>query len=339
MKNKAAKRTSEQTERLTPLKNAMDAFRNAPVLRNVSAMEVVVSYVAIVGRVEHFKRGEEHVFRTTQRLGDGGTEERWSERHLNAYAIRDEFLKVKDWSAALEFLETTGVFSPLGDTLTWSEFKRWQEFVYLVQEHSRLAATMQSGNWSGDTGEVLKALTGDYPSSFFDLPLQPESPLEAKWKATPRIHEMIQEGIAHQEQKRRETWAWFREPPEKACSIQWIPKTLEDQKAVWPKLQRGGAMIEFLLPQNALKPLLLIKPSYTIQAIASAIYGDRIHREEYRSCEGCKALFKLGAHKDKKFCNREQCKNAAHQRNRRANARKKKSSVTEKTKTKKARAK
>jgi hypothetical protein len=36
----------------------------------------------------------------------------------------------------------------------------------------------------------------------------------------------------------------------------------------------------------------------------------------------CKALFKLGAHKEKKYCDRELCKNRAHQRNWRANARK-----------------
>lgn len=314
----------QPVERLTNLKNAIDAFQNAPTGRVISAMEVVVWYVGIIGRVEHFKRGEEHVFRVTRAFTDGRRGEEWEEKLLNAYAVRDEFLRVKEWSGALEFLGSTGIFSPLGDTLTWGEFQKWQRFVYLVQEHNELAAAMQSGKWGGEYGEMLKALTGNYPSSFFDSPSLPESAQEARWRADPKLGPMIQEGMAHQERKRRELWMWFREPPGAACSIQWVPKRAEDKKAVWRKLQAGGAMIEFLLPQNALQPVLLIRPSNTLQAMAAAIYGDRINGVEYRACEMCKALFKLGAHMEKKYCDRERCKNRAHQKNRRVNARERK---------------
>jgi hypothetical protein len=150
---------------------------------------------------------------------------------------------------------------------------------------------------------------------------------------------MIQKGVAHQESKRRELYAWFREPPGAACSIQWVPKRDEDEQAVLRKLGAGGAMIEFLLAQNALKPVLLIRPSNTLQAIAAAIYGDRINGVEYRACEVCKSLFKLGAHSEKKYCNREQCKNTAHQRNRRAVAHEKAAAAKRKRITKKGRPK
>ncbi len=309
------------------LKNAMDAFQNAPTVRAISAMEVVVWHVGIIGRVEHFKRSEEHqVFRVSRNFTDGRIGEEWEEKLLNADAVRDQFLKVKEWSGALEFLGGTGIFSPLGDTLTWGDFQKWQRFVHLVQEHNELATAMQSGQWSGEYGEVLKALTGIYPSSFFDSLPKPESPEEAKLRADPESGWEIQEHIARQERKRRDLWAWFRKPPGAACSIHWVPKSEEDRQAVWRKLQAGGAMIEFLLPQNALQPVLLIRPSNTLQAIAAAIYGDP-HQwrgvSSLRNLQG--SVRKLGAHKEKKYCDRERCKNRAHQKNRRANATKKES--------------
>jgi hypothetical protein len=320
---------------LTLAKKAVEALESVPTERAISAMEVVIWYVAIVGRVEHYKRGEEHVFRITREFVDSRPGEEWEEKPLNAYAVRDRFLAVKEWSEALEFLGSTGVFSPLGDSITWSEFQRWQRFAYLAQEHDGLAAAMQSGRLSGEYGEVLKALTGIYPTSFFNIPERPETELEAKWKKDPEIGRMIQEGNVHQELRLRRLCAWFREPEAAATSIQWAPKRDADKKAVWRKLQAGGAMIDFLLPQSALQPVLLIRPMTTLQAIASAIYGDRIHGVEYRACEMCKALFKVGAHKEKKYCDRERCKNRAHQRNRRAASRDKESGTTQNKKARK----
>jgi hypothetical protein len=339
MENLKSNTRGEAADTLTCLRNAINAFQNVPTEHAISAMAVVVWYVGIQRRFEHFKRGEEHFFRITHRLADGSRGEDMEGRVLNAYAVRDEFLKVKEWSGALEFLGSTGIFSPLGDTLTWSEFQRWQRFVYLVQEHNELATAMQSGWRAGEHSEILKALTGNYPSSFFDFPPMPESELEARWRAEPEMGPMIQEAESHLERKRRELWAWFREPPGAACSIEWVPHRVEDKQAIWHKLQAGGAMIEFLLPQSTLQPVLLIRPSNTLEAIAAVIYGDRIHGVEYRACEVCKNLFKLRAHKDKKYCDRESCKNTAHQRRRRAVAKARKIGSTEIRKTRKGRQK
>lgn len=323
MKSRDPRETKGSEDTLTRIKNAFDAFQNAPTERNISAMEVVVWYVAKLGRVVHSRRGEEHVFRITHEFTDDRIGEEWEERPLNAYAVRDEFLGVKEWSEALEFLGSTGIFSPLGNSITWSEFQRWQQFAHLVQEHDGLAATMQSDKWSGENGEVIKALTGIYATSFFDTPASREAEMERKWKADPHIARMVREGQAHQERRLRELCAWFREPPASVSSIQWVPKSQEDKQRVWRKLHQGGAMLEFLLPQSALQPVLLIRPQTTLQSIAAAIYGDRIHGIEYRACEMCNALFKLGSHKEKKYCDRDRCKNRAHQKNRRANAKEK----------------
>jgi hypothetical protein len=338
MKRRNPSETKVSGDALARIKNALDAFQNAPAERNISAMEVVVWYAARVGHVVHSRRGEEHVFRITREFTDDRIGEEWEDRPLNAYAVRDEFLGVTEWSEALEFLGSTGIFSPLEDSITWSEFQRWQRFARLVQEHDGLAATMQSDKWGGENGEVLKALTGIYPTSFFDAPAPPKSEMERKWRADPQIARMVRQGQAHQERRLRELCGWFREPPASAISIQWVPKSPEDKQRVRRKLHQGGAMLEFLLPQSALQPVLLIRPQTTLQAIAAAIYGNRIEGVEYRVCKMCNALFKLGSHREKKYCDRERCKNRAHQKNRRANAREK-SGVLPRGITKKGRVK
>lgn len=295
-----APKSNEPADGLERLKNAMDAYQNAPAERTVSAMNVLVSYTAIMGRVEHRKRGEEHVFRVTV--------EELVEKQMNVYAVRDEFLRVKEWSEALVFLETAGLFSP-SSSITWSEFKKWQRFAYLVQEHDALAAELRIHHRGGsprfsdsELGKVITSLIGIGPNSFFE-----DSP------------------SAPQERTLRDFCAWFCQPPEEASSIEWVPISHENREAAWRRLRQlrqSSAMFQFFLPKSALRPYLLIRPRYTLQAIAAAIYADRIHGVEYRACEMCKALFKLGAHKEKKYCDRELCKNRAHQRNRRANAKK-----------------
>lgn len=299
-RKKPASETDKSRDMLVRLKNAMDAYQNAPVERTISAMDVIVSYTAIMGRVQHRNRGEEHLFKISV--------EKMVEKPLNVYAVRDEFFRVKEWSEALVFLETTGLFSS-GSSITWSEFKKWQRFAYLVQEHDALTVALRDHNRGvfpkfsdSEVGKVVITLIGKSASSFFEIPPS-----------------------ARQEQRLLDFCTWFREPPEWASSIEWVPIIRRDRQAVWRELRQldlSSAILQFFLPKSALRPYLLIRPTYTLQAIAAAIYADRIHGVEYRACEMCKALFKVGAHKEKKYCDRERCKNNAHQRNRRANTKK-----------------
>lgn len=292
-------------------------------------MPVIVPYTAIVGRVEHYKRGEEHYFNVTRSLKDGSPGEEWEERPLNAHAMRDEFLSVKNWSEAYDFLSNVGRFSPLGDTITWKEFQRWQDFARLVSEHGQLASAMQEGRFNGEHGEALKALTGFYPRSFFDVKDESVSTKNDEWlerekRENPEIISAIRDGKRFREESRCELYAWFRRPPGSAWSIEWFPKCEEDADAILPRLQRGGAMIEFLLPREALRPALVVHPSYALQAIAAVIYADHNNGIEYRTCEFCRRLFPVGTQKGKKFCNQANCKNAAHSRKVRKNERERK---------------
>lgn len=179
---------------------------------------------------------------------------------------------------------------------------------------------MQRGDRNAEHAEALKALTGIYPSTFFAAVERPISAEEAEWterqkRLHPEIIPAIHEGQRIQKLDQHELWAWFRRPPGRACTIEWSPKRNEDADAILPKLQAGGTMIEFLLPPEALRPVLVIRPTSTLQAIAAAIYADHFYGIEYRTCEFCKRLFPVGTQKSKRFCNQSKCKNAAHSRN------------------------
>lgn len=352
---------------------------------SVDTMPVIVDYTAVVGRLAYFNRGEEYVFMQTKSVPDE-TGMLYEEVGENAYSIRDEFFKVETVGQAIEFLQKTGEFSPLRPRLTWKEFQKWQLFARLVQEHNELGAAMRSNSWSGDCGEVLKALTGIYPCAFFDgcedslyVNVEPfrdpstdpetsrrleeaaramhEAPNhEECLKAFEREKQELQAQDAREKWERekmqawRALWQWFIKPP---VSIEW--RTIDNEAAQKMMKQRidtetgvaipipeespllrGGAMIEFLLPQDQLRPVLVIQPKCTLQAIAAAIYAERIQGISYRKCGWCEELFKIGSHKDKRYCDSARCKSNARKQRQRAKQRKEKELAASKQKKSKA---
>jgi hypothetical protein len=136
----------------------------------------------------------------------------------------------------------------------------------------------------------------------------------------------IQKGKRILEERRRVLWAWFRQPP---CSIEWIPNSKRTEQRVMRFLKDrrkhgrpGPWMIEFLLPREDLKPVIVIQPAYTLQAIGAAIYADRIQGVEYRPCDSCGELIEIGAHSSKKYCEYPRpCKANAHKKRQRENHR------------------
>ena len=314
----------ENADRLTRIERAMATYQGDPDVGSISAMPVLIDFEADWREYRHYKRGEEHVFDSSIEKGqkdDSIYEQELKTSCLSAYAILDDFQNVKTPLDALDFLNKTGQFSLLDYRFTWSYFKRWQRFAYLVQEHNLLASAMREDQWSGECGEALKALTGNHPSTFFDgSELQPTGGREeverrARWMF--ENAERVQENTRIVEEERGKLCAWFRQPPDNACSIEWIPKTAEDCQMIDAQVAKG-AMAEFLLPQEAMRPVLFIRPTYTLEAIAAAIYAERIEGVEYRACEVCSELFEVGTRADKKYCSRERCKNTAHQRRMRA---------------------
>ena len=332
-----AKKAAEAAERI---KRAMATYQIVPDVGSISAMPVLIEYEADWLEYRHYMRGDEHVFNCGFRTGDEYDHPNFvlekQSSLLNASAILDDFQNAKTPLEVLDFLNKTGRFSMLDSRLTWSYFKRWQRFAYLVQEHDLLATEMKSGKWSGEYGEVIGALNGNHQSTFFDGSEVQETTEGAaslaRWMLDPKNAELAREDLRILTEERAKLCSWFRQPPDDACSIEWIPKRAEDCEFVDP-LVANGAMIEFLLPQEAMRPVMFIRAAFTLEAIAAAIYADRIEGIEYRACEVCSDLFEVGTRGEKKYCSRERCKNTAHQRRMRAsraNARNKKATQGQK---------
>jgi hypothetical protein len=126
------------TERFKRLKEARSAFQSIPEERALSVMPIDVHYVAHVGQVQLVKRADEFVFTICHTVRDDVSKEQWWEEVLqDAFAIRDNFLKIKTPSEALDFLSQTGQFSPLHFNLTWSEFQRWRRFAWTLEDERR----------------------------------------------------------------------------------------------------------------------------------------------------------------------------------------------------------
>jgi hypothetical protein len=328
--------STEDEARLARIRNAMATYHGGdPELSSISAMPVLIDYWADWSEFQLSKRGEEHIFQFTlenEVAEDGSLEPGWRSSSLNAYALLDDFQKAKTPIDALDFLNKTGQFSVLDFKFTLSYFKRWQRFAYLVQEHDLLASAQKKGLSSGECSEALKALSGDKQSRFFEgteIPSTPEGAVHAaRWMEDPKNAEGARKELDIDAEYRAKLCAWFRQPPADAFSIEWIPKSLEDCQSVDP-LVANGAMMEFLLPQKAMRPVLFIRPTNTLEAIAAAIYSDRVRGVEYRACEVCSELFDVGTRGEKKYCSRERCKNTAHQRRMRANRSGKKKALRE----------
>jgi len=319
--------SAETAARSARVKKAMATYEGNGEVGSISAMPVLIDYWADWGEFQLSKRGEEHIFQFTDISEVAEDESEWRASSLNAHALLVAFKKAKTPIDALDFLNKTGKLAVLGYRFTWSYFKRWQRFAYLVQEHDLLASAQKEGLSSGECGEALKALCGDKETRFFDgteIPSTPEGAVRlAKWTEDPKNVQRFREELDIVAKENARLCTWFRQPPNEACSIEWIPKSLEDCQAVDSAVAKG-AMIEFLLPQRAMRPVLFIRPTNTLEAIASAVFADRIQGVEYGACEVCSDLFEVGTRGEKKYCSRERCKNTAHQRRMRANRSEKK---------------
>lgn len=325
----AAQKADAELERL---RDAVDAQKSQPPERSLSAMQVIVDYRIEQGTVKHTVRGEDHIFDLEVPFSD-----HWERKPVNAFALRDNFLRAKGWNGAFDFLRVSGPFSTERERITLKEFGRWQEFTRLVlvkEEREALSSALRNGNRSGDPAEVLKALTGLYPSAFFDGVGVREA--ASTWEPkhlTPEQATLIKQSEIKYEQRRVERLkalcSWFRRPPEKACSIRWVPKGPQEWKEALKLLNAGRALLdadarpglEFSLPRKALRPVLVIEAQCSLHAIAASIYADYWDGVEYKKCPECGNVFPLGAGKkvgrwqEKEHCS-DKCKQAGVNRNR-----------------------
>jgi hypothetical protein len=102
--------------------------------RTLPAMPIVVKYVSNGARISYELHGRDFLYRFYS------AQAKSQANFFDAYALREEFLGVRTSTEALDFLACTGYFLNLQDeeefadvptkeTLTWSDFRKWQELV------------------------------------------------------------------------------------------------------------------------------------------------------------------------------------------------------------------
>jgi hypothetical protein len=237
----------------------------------------------------------------------------------NVYSIRDEFLRVKTPDQGLDFLGKTGVFLTGTETMSWGRFGRWKRLAELVQERRELADARKFEDGSGELVEALKALNGEQNAFFVG---DRENGLMTSLKRLRGTYALANKFISElertEEEEQRRTCQWFIQPPAEACSIQWVASKNDWGPQFAGRSSQSEKGIDLFFSRSNYRPVFVITAVNTLQAIAAAIYADRVDGIDYRKCEVCDDLFQINAHKDKKYCDRDRCKNTANQRRRRA---------------------
>jgi hypothetical protein len=319
---------------LERLREVISAQKSPQPERSLSAMELIVDYRIGSGHVTHTARDEDHVFDL-----EIDFVQEYEKKPINAFSLRDEFLSKKGWSGAWEFLSVSGPFSPISERITLKEFERWQEYTKLVlvkKTREALSSSLRSGDRNGEYAEALKALTGLYDSSFFDGVLEAVHKTSPEWKTenlTPEQCALVVQCEIENNQRRvkrlKALCAWFRTPPAAACSIRWVPNGPEAWNEAVGLLKAGRVLLdaearpslEFSLPREALKPVMVIEARCSLQAIAASVYADYWHGVEHRRCRECGKVFRLGTRKrvgrwqEKEHCS-EKCKQSGVNQNR-----------------------
>ncbi|WP_158789029.1 hypothetical protein [Granulicella sp. L46] len=309
--------------------------------RNISAMPIAVSYYAKIPRVRQIEQSGEVVFQSTsgrfvdeifRDATEGNTDvgriEGWAHRPCDAYNVRDEFLKVTTERQALDFLRENGEFLPYDQQISWTDFKRWQRCAEMVIERDTLSSASKAifaGRPKNDTDptdelkQLLLMLTGIYPHTYFGDSAPPpsqhdleqlrrvtgitsETPRQAAEKYQETLAQM-KKGAAIRHQRQQELEHWFYAPPPSAYSIEFVPK--KPNPDLERNMQRGGALLDYLIDQEELLPVLVIYARCALEAIAAAIYAERVAGVRVGKCPACDKLFEIEAHKEKTFCNRQ----------------------------------
>lgn len=315
---------------LQSLREAVDARKSPPPEKSLAAMQVIVDYRISPRSFSHTVRGEDHIFDVEIPFAQD-----LEKKPINAFALREKFLCAQGWSGAFDFLRVTGPFS-MNPRVSLKEFERWQEFTQFIlvkEKREALASSLREGDWTGDSAEVLKALTGLYPSSFFagvgissEVLMAHTEPYRNSFRdglgkelaemgrvlkrpLTPEEIALVNRASIENERERLQRikglCAWFQRPPNEACSIRWVPRGPEEWNEAQKLLKAGRVLLngdarpgfEFLLPRTALMPVLVIEARCSLQAIAASIYADYWDGVEHKRCPECGMVFRLGAGK------------------------------------------
>ena len=289
--------------------------------RTISAMPVVVAYHARLGLVEQFRFRDEALFVLRFPSEDEkGPVQRFTLDTLDPYEVLREFQRVKTERQALDYLRHTGDFSPVKNWVSWSEFKRWQRFVAILQDSESLVQE-QSHIWEtgppySEQREVIRVL-GSKDHRFFAGSIYDEAlAIEPTTRKVLRLEES-DEAWKVRAERQRKLEMYFLAPP---VTIRWWPKP--SFKVNPATICHAGGLAEFLAPQSEQVPKMFVESTTSLEAIAGALYADRVAQVTKRICqnENCRRTYEPSSTQQTKFCS-SQCSEATKQRKRRAHKR------------------
>jgi hypothetical protein len=279
--------------------------------RNMPPMPVVVLYRSTLSTLWHLERngGITSFLSSTSTQGyRRGILMTWAKQPLNAHAVLKRFLELKTEGEILEFLHNTGEFRPGEDTITLHEFKRWQRCAEMVMDPRELReydeqsqANPEMKRETESDAARLTAMLNQLPPQWPHLFFEADSPFFLRENETQENCAARIAALDHDKIKRQwDMEGWFVTPPQGSFSVEWIPRQyndLDEEMHLWPL---GG-----IIGKDDLAPFLIIRPTHTLQAIAAAIYANRITNVRHAKCKGCGVIFEIGAQKSKLYHDRK----------------------------------
>lgn len=253
---------------------------------------------------------------------------------LDPYAVMEAFECVQSQEELLSYLNEAGMFWSLG-SLTWTQFLEWQRFVQCVRDPNFPENCLMDKY----AAEALSAVNG-FPNTCF-----PASAWKDDWVTRRERERAAERGEAdpfafskkfHEEEIRRQAMC-FRKPSPKMFENHFLvpkkmlPTDAEMRERAEPHTSMSGKQrvqqtekklqtlsklnwfAESYIAEYGLKPAIVVRAGWILDAIAAAIWANRYSGIKYARCEGCQRLFNKESEHGRKYCSGT-CKNVVTQR-------------------------
>ena len=255
---------------------------------------------------------------------------------LDPYKVMEAFELLKSPDELLALLNGAGLFWGLG-SLTWSQFLEWQRFVRCVRNPNFPENAVKPGY----PAEAIKAVRG-FPNKCFPASAWIEDDFIRQQRSrfaetNPEQPDPFATAKAFREEELRRLAMCFHQPSPKMIEFNFLlsatmfptpdemTERSQEQRSVAGKrrvqktesklktLSKVSWFPEAYIAEYNLKPVMVVKASNILEAIAAAIWADRHHGIKYARCEGCQRLFNKESEHGQKYCS-DTCKNVVTQR-------------------------
>jgi hypothetical protein len=283
--------------------------------RTIDALPMRIDYQS--PRYEHFLRPKESDWLLSFALikGQYNQGEIRPTTNLDPYAIRKAFEAVETAEGAVRFLSEAGEFWPW-QTVLWSQFQEWQEFLSWLRVDRREAILTPRGKKAWRTAE-------GHEDGFFTGTDKDFTRERFRGAKMPSLALRENERQDHSTLWNLRRFALFAGTAgiDSRLSLSWYDPS--DKHA--PEDGQSRRKVASKRTGTRLEPFLRLEARNVLEAVAATIYLDRAHRLRHGKCKYCGRLFEIQSDHGQQFCppparlNSSPCKNAYLQKERRDN--------------------